>query len=76
MFVIQRTSIDQISFRQYLVFKRNTHVTSSVTSIMKQCLMTSQILKSVDSNKSQKSKYIENNENIFFTHQGLLYCKK
>ena len=43
---------------------------------MKQFLMTSQISKSVDFTKIQKSKYLENKEYIFFIHQGLLYCKK
>ena len=33
---------------------------------MKQCLMTSQILKFVDLTKTQKSKYLENKENIIF----------
>ena len=45
-------------------------------------MMTSQILKSVDFTKTQKSKYLEN-ETLFFlqiknqliTHQELLYCK-
>ena len=37
-----------------------------VTSIMKQCLMTSQILTSVDFTKTKKSKYIENKGNIVF----------
>ena len=45
-------------------------------------MMTSQILKSADFTKSQKSRYLEN-ETLFFlqikkslvTHQRLLYCK-
>ena len=52
-----------------------------MTSIMS--MMTSQILKSVDFTKTQKSRYLEN-ETLFFlqikknsiiTHQGLLYRK-
>ena len=37
-----------------------------VTSIVKKCLMTSQVLKSVNFTKIQKSKYLENKENIIF----------
>ena len=45
-------------------------------------MMTSQILKSMDSTKTQKSKNLENNtfflqiKKTLITHQGLLYWKK
>ena len=54
----------------------------SATSIMKQCLMTSQILKSVDFTKTQKSRYLENEQNIFlkkisnYTSRATLMQKK
>ena len=49
---------------------------------MKQCLMTSQILKSVDFTKTQKSRYLENEQNIFlkkisnYTSRATLMQKK
>ena len=42
---------------------------------MKQCLMTSQILKFVDFTKAQESKYIENKENIFYASMATLLQK-
>ena len=47
---------------------------------MKQFLMTSQIMKSADFTKTQKSRYLENEQNVFLKksaiiHQGPLYCK-
>ena len=72
MFIMQRTSIDQISFRQYLGFKG---ICISVTSIIKQCPMTAQILKSVDFTKTLKSKYLKNKENIFYASRATLVQK-
>ena len=42
---------------------------------MKECLITSQILKSVDFTKAQKSKYLENKENIFYASRATLFAK-
>ena len=42
---------------------------------MKQLLMTSQILKSVGFTKTQKSKYLENKENIFLWIKGYFIAK-
>ena len=46
---------------------------------MKQCLMTSQISKSVDFTKTQKSRYLENEQNIFLkkncNYYTSVYCK-
>ena len=83
MFVIPYSTLvfDTISFRWYLRFKGNKHKCNFHYVAIP--MMMSQILKSVDFTKTQKSRYLEN-ETLFFlqiknsliTHQGLLYCKK
>ena len=64
MFVIQHISLDQISFYYYLGFKRNKQKRNFHYVAM--LMMMSQILKSVDFTKSQKSRYLDN-EILFLT---------
>ena len=73
MFAIQRTSIDQISFRWYLVFKGNMHKCNFHYEAMPDNITDFEIC---GFHKNTKIKYLENKENILFTHQGLLYFKK
>ena len=69
---------DQMSFWQYLEFKRNKHKYNSHYTAMP--MVTSQILKFVDFTKTKRSGYLEN-ETFFFLRikkfiKRLLYDKK
>ena len=63
-------AFDQISFWLYLGFKWNKHYFHYIATPM----MTSQILKSVDLNKMQKSRYLEN-ETMFFLQKKNHYLR-
>ena len=65
MFVIPYSTLvfDTISFRWYLRFKGNKHKCNFHYVAIP--MMTSQILKSVDFTKTQKSRYLEN-KTLFF----------
>ena len=69
IFAIQHTSIWPNFILIILIFKRNKHKCNYVVIPM----MTSQILKSVDFTKTQKSTYLEN-ETFLFQIKKFINC--